>query len=170
MIRTGYVDAHGRKHKQVTTHFEPDKAREAFPCFDEPSFRVKIKLLTEHSAHYRTNSAAPVQSRTNIGNGMVRTEFEETPPISVYLFAINVHDMVGVGVKTRRGIPVTVLTPEYATKAALRTAKLAARSLDWYEGYLGVNYPFKKMDLIGIFDFNAGGMENVAMIHLMVRR
>ena len=74
-----------------------------------------------------------------------------------------------VSVKSGRGIPVTVLTPDYAKKEALRTAKLAARSLDFYEKYLGVNYSFKKLDIIGIFDFNAGGMENIGMIHLMVR-
>lgn len=74
-----------------------------------------------------------------------------------------------VSVKSGRGIPVTVLTPDYAKKEALRTANLAARSLDFYEKYLGVNYPFKKLDIIGIFDFNAGGMENIGMIHLMVR-
>ena len=72
--------------------------------------------------------------------------------------------------KSGRGVPVTVLTPNYAKKQALRTAKLAARSLDFFEKYLGINYPFKKLDLIGIFDFNAGGMENIAMIHLMVRK
>ena len=71
--------------------------------------------------------------------------------------------------KSGRGVPVTVLTPKYSKKEALRTAKLAARALDFYEKYLGVNYPFKKLDIMGIFDFNAGGMENIAMIHLMVR-
>lgn len=167
MIKTGYVDRHGHKHYQVTTHFEPDKAREAFPCFDEPAFRVRIKLIVEHPASHRTNSAGRVKSRKSIGSGRVRTEFEETDSISVYLLAINIHDMGSVSVKSTRGVPVTVLTPDYSRKEALRTARLAARALEWYEKYLGINYPFKKLDLIGIFDFNAGGMENIAMIHLM---
>ena len=73
-----------------------------------------------------------------------------------------------VSTKSGRGIPVTVLTPSHKKVQARVTAQLAADALDFYEGYLGVNYPFKKLDLMGIYDFNAGGMENIAMIHLMV--
>ena len=47
MIKSGYVDGKGHKHAQVTTHFEPDKAREAFPCFDEPSFRVRFLIVSK---------------------------------------------------------------------------------------------------------------------------
>lgn len=69
---------------------------------------------------------------------------------------------------TKRGIPVTMLAPKHLLEPASETAAMAAASIDYFEGYLGVNYPFHKMDMIGIFDFNSAGMENVAMIHLMV--
>ena len=47
----------------------------------------------EHPATHHTNSAGPVKSRKSIGAGRVRTEFEETVSISIYLLAINIHDM-----------------------------------------------------------------------------
>lgn len=66
-------------------------------------------------------------------------------------------------------VPITVLTPSQHKEQALITAKLAADAFDFYEDFLGQKYPFKKLDLMGIYDFNAGGMENIGMIHLLVR-
>lgn len=63
---------------------------------------------------------------------------------------------------------MTVLTPNQFKKKAKITAKWTADALDFFEEYLGAKYPFKKLDLQGMYDFNAGGMENIAMIHLMV--
>lgn len=166
VYRTGYIDREGVKHYQVSTHFEPDKAREGFPCFDEPSFRIRIKVFVTHPVNYKCNSAGKVHSITKAGP-RATTEFRETERISVYLLAINVHDMESVSCATKRGIPVTMLAPKHLLEPASETAAMAAASIDYFEGYLGVNYPFHKMDMIGIFDFNAGGMENVAMIHLM---
>lgn len=57
---------------------------------------LRIKLIVEHPASHRTNSAGRVKSRKSIGSGRVRTEFEETDAISVYLLAINIHDMGSV--------------------------------------------------------------------------
>ena len=54
---------------------------------------TRIKLIVEHPASHNTNSAAAVKSRKKICEKRVRTEFEETESMSVYLLAINVHDM-----------------------------------------------------------------------------
>ena len=32
----------------ILTHFKPVHAREAFPCFDEPSFKAKFQLIVHH--------------------------------------------------------------------------------------------------------------------------
>ena len=32
----------------ILTHFLPVHAREAFPCFDEPSFKAKFQLAVYH--------------------------------------------------------------------------------------------------------------------------
>ena len=48
MLRTKSLDENGKAIKMVSTHFEPDKAREAFPCFDEPELRVKYVTPSTH--------------------------------------------------------------------------------------------------------------------------
>eukprot|EP00116_Pleurobrachia_bachei_P016261 sb/3476523/ len=101
MLRTKSIDENGKTIKMVSTHFEPDKAREAFPCFDEPELRVKyvmrhcyrITLVVEHPSTHRVNSAAPVAKTTKLSETVTRTEFKETKLMSIYLIAINIHGM-----------------------------------------------------------------------------
>ena len=47
------------------------------------------------------------------------------------------------------------------TPYALDVAKFA---LHYYDNYFGIHYPLKKLDLIGIPDFEAGAMENFGAI------
>ena len=49
--------------------------------------------------------------------------------------------------------------------AELQTALgFAAQLLPLYEGWLGVAYPLRKLDLVAIPDFAAGAMENLGLI------
>ena len=61
-----------------------------------------------------------------------------------------------------------MLTPTQYKKQAMNTAKIISHSVDFFEKYLASPYPFEKLDVIGVYDFNAGGMENIAMIHTLV--
>ncbi len=47
------------------------------------------------------------------------------------------------------------------TAFALGIAKFA---LHYYDNYFGIHFPLKKLDLIGIPDFEAGAMENFGAI------
>eukprot|EP00116_Pleurobrachia_bachei_P002555 sb/3462817/ len=86
-----------------------------------------------------------------------------------YLVSCNAQQAEGgeVSVKSTRGVPITVLTPpQYKTQAKI-TAETVAHAVDFFEVYLDSPYPFEKLDVMGIYDFNAGGMENIGMIHTL---
>lgn len=60
--RTSYVNADGTLSYLATTHFEPIHARSAFPCYDEPAFRVNFTIFINHGTSYHAISNMPVAS------------------------------------------------------------------------------------------------------------
>ena len=59
----------------------------------------------EHPSTHRVNSAGQVEKVTKVDAVTSRTEFAETDDISIYLLAINIHDMqqvMVVAVKTKK--------------------------------------------------------------------
>ena len=52
-----------------------------------------MSVVVEHPATHIASSAGRVKKVEELGEGRRRTVFTETHPISVYLLAINIHDM-----------------------------------------------------------------------------
>jgi len=80
-----------------------DGRRMAFPCFDQPDLKAKFRLTVTTAVDWSviSNTAGTVMEIYTGGNGIRRTEFAETKPISTYLFAFaagpfqKVHDTPG---------------------------------------------------------------------------
>jgi len=167
-LRGFYLSKTDRRSYAVT-QFESTDARRAFPCFDEPAFKatfqVKLTIDKDDTAISNTPIERDVDGAGDwLPDGKHHTvTFETTPKMSTYLVVFVVGDFQCTsgeqdGVKLR-----VCATPDKVklTPFALDVAKFA---LHYYDNYFGIHFPLKKLDFIGIPDFEAGAMENFGAI------
>lgn len=63
--RSSYESEEGLKNYSVT-QFEPTFARTAFPCFDEPRFKVEFQLTVTHPSTYGVLGNSEIVSQSEI--------------------------------------------------------------------------------------------------------
>jgi len=162
-LRGFYLSKTARRSYAVT-QFEATDARRAFPCFDEPAFKATYDVSLVIDAGDTAISNSPIATDTpGPGAGKHTLTFGTTPRMSTYLVAFLVGDFQGSG-GSQDGVAIRVCsTPD---KVALTPygVDVAKYVLHYYNTYFGIPYPLKKLDLIGLPDFEAGAMENFGAI------
>ena len=160
----GFYLSKARGRKYAVTQFEPTDARRAFPSFDEPAYKAVFDITVVAPKGDMVISNSPVKSdKAGPASDQHTVTFYPTPKMSSYLVAFLVGQFKCNSGESD-GVPIRVCaTPEQVglTNFALKTAEF---SLHYYDNYFGIHYPLKKLDLIGIPDFEAGAMENFGAI------
>ncbi len=177
--RSTWVDSAGGKHFIASTHFEPTHARRAFPCWDEPAFKATFQISLEVDAKLTVisngslESEQLIDSRSSNGrrgsgaqeaNARKLVRFNETIPMSTYLIAFVVGELVSSEAATVNGTDVSIWCvpgKEHLTDFAQKAALFA---IDFYERYFEIPYPGNKIDHVAIPDFPIGAMENFGCI------
>src|SRR6185295_4604670 len=115
--------------------FETVDAREAFPCFDEPGFKVpwRLELTVPKGLVVAANN--PIESTQAAEAGWKKVTFAETPPLPSYLLAV-------------------AGQAKNAAMARDSTAPLLAALERWF----GQRYPFAKLDLVAVPEYGSGAM------------
>src|SRR5882672_727719 len=148
------------------THFEPISARQAFPCFDEPGFKVPWQLTLRIPRRSTAVSNAPITAESDVENGMKLVRFAETEPLPSYLvaFAVGPWDFVDLGTFGTRPTPMRLIAPKgHAGTLAFASRafpELFAREERWFD----ITYPFAKLDQIAIPLTVRFAMENAGLI------
>ena len=166
-LRGFYLSKTARRSYAVT-QFESTDARRAFPCFDEPAFKATFQVSLTIDTGDTAISNTPIEHDGDTGGWLQdlkhhKVTFETTPKMSTYLLAFVVGDFQCTSGE-QDGVKLRVCsTPDKVrlTPFALDIAKFA---LHYYDNYFGIHYPLKKLDFIGIPDFEAGAMENFGVI------
>ena len=155
----------------AATQFQPIGARQVFPGFDEPGFKVPFDLTLIARAGDVVITTTPEASTTTLEDGRVAHRFETTRPLPTYLIAIAVgpYDIVDYGVLPTTGVRTREL-PLRALAAAGSGDKLEYALVNTdgllavLEDYFGTPYPYKKLDLVAVPESFGGAMENVGAI------
>lgn len=150
-----------RNDEFLYTLFVPDRARTAFPCFEQPSLKAQFELTLDMPASWVAVSNTAVASDSIAGDRRI-ISFNRTEPLSTYLFSF-VAGKFSSSIYNYNGRAITAYHRE--TDAA-RIAQLpvifeqVAASLQWLEDYTGIAYPFAKYDFVILPGFQYGGMEH----------
>ncbi len=159
-----YFEHNGRKKELLATQFESHHAREVFPCVDEPEAKAvfNLSLTTEEGVSVLSNT--PVKQQTNSEDTQT-TLFETTPKMSTYLLAFVVGELQYKEAKTKHGVIVRSWATVAQPAASLDfSVHFAAKVIEFFNDYFGIDYPLAKCDNVALPDFAAGAMENWGLI------
>jgi puromycin-sensitive aminopeptidase len=160
----GLYTASSDKERYAFTQLEATDARKFFPCFDEPAMKARFQMSVTTAASNAVVSNAPIARTRRLPGGRKRVDFERTPLLSSYLLAL------AVG-KLERSRPLHVGPTEIRVwhapgKGSLTSFGLeaAAECLARLEHWFGLPYPYAKLDLVAVPDFEFGAMENAGAV------
>lgn len=144
------------------TQFEDIHARKAFPCWDEPSFKIPWQLTLKVPAALEavTNAAVALETRED---GWKTIAYGRTPPMPSYIVAIAVGPFEYVPVPGL-AVPGRIVTPKGQAHLAAEAVRLAPTLLAGLEEYFGIPYPYAKLDQIAVPEYVYGAMENAGLI------
>jgi aminopeptidase N len=155
-----------RNPEYLYTLFVPDRARTAFPLFDQPDLKAVYDLTLDIPSSWEAISNGPISSVTEADSSKT-LNFAPSDLISSYLFSFVAGDFQTV-TQTVDDVEMTMLHRESDLEKAERNLDdiftLHRASLEWLEEYTGIEYPFQKFDFALIPSFQYGGMEHVGAI------
>lgn len=147
------------------TEFEPQGAQRFFPCNDTPADKATTEVLAVVDARYQVVSNGTKvkdEAFSEDGKNLRRVQWKQDKPHSVYLVALAIAPYEQVLVSDE--LPSTLWVPP-GTKDRAYVAQDSLKGLaNFQRGFVGVRYPWAKLDVAAVPNLFYSGMENTSVI------
>jgi aminopeptidase N/puromycin-sensitive aminopeptidase len=163
-LRGFYIGKDDKGRKYAATQFESTDARRAFPSFDEPAYKATFDItVIADQGHTVISNTRVISDTRGPGEDKHTVLFATSSKMSSYLAAVAFGEFEYLE-GSADGIPIRVYSTPGKRQLGTFALEAGENFLRYYDHYFGIKYPYGKLDLIGLPDFSAGAMENVALI------
>ncbi|XP_067123457.1 aminopeptidase Ey-like isoform X2 [Centruroides vittatus] len=141
------------------TQFEALHAREAFPCFDEPSLKATFDVTIVRWWNMTALSNMPILRSEMRGNEWMADVFKRSMKMSTYLVAF----VIGNFTKNGDG-RITIWASHGTIEETDYALEISNEILTFFERLFHVPYAAPKLDMVLAKSFQVSGMENWGLI------
>ena len=155
-------------NEYIYTLFVPMDAEMAFPCFDQPDVKARFELTVTAPEDWVVISNTDTQQIFSIEQGKRKTFFQQTVPISTYLFAFAAGPFFKINGRDDSEPTIFVRQTKFklAQQEARQVQQISADGSKYLARYFAQRFPFGKYDLVLIPGFAYGGMEHAGATFL----
>src|SRR5262245_51999954 len=154
------------KEVYVWTSFEPDDARRAWACFDQPDLKAPHSFTVLAPAPWTVVSNSPDPVVTRHDSGGRQWKFPDTPPLSTYVPVITAGPFHEIR-SERNGYDLGLLSRRSLARFLDRDAdelfEVTAQGLAFFGERFGLPFPQRKYDQVFLPDMG-GAMENYGCV------
>lgn len=154
------TEAEGKPY--LFTQMAPADARRAFPCWDEPGFKIPWRLTVTIPRDLEAVGNLLVAVTTPAGERKT-VEFGRTPPMPSYLVALAVGPFESMPI-AGQAVPGRIVTVAGRIAQGEMAAQEIPLLLSALEQYFGVPQPFPKLDHVAVPELPWGAMENAGAV------
>lgn len=157
-----------RREGYLYTLFVPDRARTMFPCFDQPDLKAHFTLSLDIPKDWQAIANGKLLDST-IKSTTKTFRFTKSDILPTYLFSFAAGYFSNYNSDFKnQNIQLLYRETDFAKiKNSLDSIiQLYTNSINYYEKWTGIPYPFQKHGMVSIPDFQFGGMEHPGAILL----
>jgi aminopeptidase N len=141
----------------------PDKARQWLPTIDHISDKATMEMVVDAPAHYQVVSNGRQVEKTDLPDGMRRTVWHESVPISPWLYALGVARFAVQHVGDYNGVPIETWVFAQDRDAGFHDfAEPTRQALAFYSEHVGP-YSYEKLANVQSNSVS-GGMEAASVL------
>jgi aminopeptidase N len=161
----GLYSEHEGNDTYAYTFFEAIDARRAFPCFDEPSYKVPWQLTFHVRQDHVALANAAVVRETPEPDGMKKVELALSRPMPSYLvaFVVGPFELIDGGTAGRIHTPIRFVIPRGRAGELGYAREVTPKVVVALEDYFDMAYPYGKLDVAVVPRF-WGTMEHPGLV------
>ncbi|KAF7279863.1 hypothetical protein GWI33_006670 [Rhynchophorus ferrugineus] len=162
LFRNSYIDPETKQKKwYVATFMRPNLARNVFPCFDEPAYKVPFQVTIIRPKHMRAIFNMPLESSSDPSSYWVADRFQRTPPMTTFSFAMVISELSHISINVSDSevyfpdIKMRVWARPDFIEALTNVTTKVSKSVKFLEDFWGSPYPLPELNIFALPNYQA---------------